>query len=70
MMRIDPNRNPVPFLGLAADSGSNRRAYLSAVTAGLYKNIVMAVFSPPLIRLKGKKTGRSNSATASLEQPM
>ena len=42
----------------------------NAVITGLYKIMVIAVFKPPLIRLKGKNAGSSSSATVSLGQPM
>lgn len=37
-----------------------------AVTTGLYKSIVIAAFSPPLIKLNGKNAGINNSTMASL----
>lgn len=50
--------------------GPAKWEYLSAVMAGLYKSRVIAVFSPPLIKLKGRNAGSSSSITASLEQPI
>ena len=63
---ITPMFKPFPAAWAVSIKCERRKA----VITGLYKIMVIAAFKPPLIELKGKNTGTSSSATASLGYPM
>jgi len=73
VIRINRAVSITPMLSLAFSGlrvGSIRFRRRSAVITGLYNSRVAAAFSPPLIRLKGRKAGSRSSATASLVYPI